>query len=198
MIAQVRRVVDEDDDVIRGWLLDRIRRMIAESKWRKVAREIGPTVAGEYTYTVDDDVVDVANLWIGGHNYAPVNLDEFAELTAGRSWVRGARGAFGPLFAIGAEQGFVIWPTPETGGDSILAILAVLPPDTTDGEEPPIPADLQHHIWRGAIADGLGVGDEDPQAAKWEAEYREGVDLLTERARSRLKKSKGRVRVPTY
>jgi hypothetical protein len=198
MIAQVKRVVDEDDDVIRGWLLDRIRRMVAESKWRKITRELGPTVAGDYTYTVDDDVVDVLNLWVDGNNYASVTLDEFAELTAGRSWVRGAKGAFSSLYAVGAEQGFVLWPTPDTAGETILAVVAVLPPDTTDGEEPPLPADLHHHVWRGAIADGLGVGDEDPQAAKWESEYREGVELLKARANSRLKKRTGRIRVSTF
>lgn len=198
MIAKVKLVADEEDAVIRDFVLDRIRRMVAESKWRKITRALGPTVAGDNTYTVADDVVDVENLWIGGENYASVSQDELVELQEGRAGLTGARGAFAPLYGTDASQGFVIWPTPETSGDAITAIVAVLPPDTADGSEPPIPKDVQHGCWRGAIADCLGVGDEDPQAAKWEAEYRECVEILRERAVSRLRKKTGRIRVPTY
>ena len=97
-----------------------------------------------------------------------------------------------------ASKGFTIWPEPDESGALITAIAALLPPDTADGAEPPIPEDLHHHIWRGAIADGLGVSDEDPQAAKWEAEYREGELELAARANSMLRKKTGRVRMPTY
>lgn len=198
MIAAVRLVVDEDDDVIRGWVLDRIRRMISKAKWRKESRELGPVTAGEANYAVDDDVVDVTNLWVGSSNYSRVSLDELVELQQGRAWVRGAKGAWGPQYGSDASQGITLWPTPETAGDTIVAIVAVLPPDTADNAEPPIPEDLHHHIWRGAIADGLGVSDEDPQAAKWEAEYREGEVELAQRANSRLAKKGSRVRMPTY
>lgn len=198
MIAEVRRVVDEDDAVIRGWLLDRIRRIIARSKWLKTSRELGPTVAGDADYAVLEDVVDVVNLWIGGNRYARVSLDEMVELQQGRTWVRGARGAWSPQYGTDASKGFTIWPTPETGGDPIDSVVAILPPDTADSAEPPFPEDLHHHIWRGAIADGLGVGDEDPQAAKWESEYREGEVELAARAKARLTPGPGRIRVPTY
>jgi hypothetical protein len=198
LIAAVRLVVDEDEAVIRRFIQDRIRRMVANAKWRKVTRELGPTVAGDSSYSVADDVVDVTNIWIGGHRYHSVSQDELVELQQGRAWTRGARGAFAPLFGSDASQGFTIWPTPDTSGDPITAIVATYPADTADGAEPPIPKDLHHHIWRGAIADALGTGDEDPQAAKWEAEYREGEAILAERANSRLKKSTGKIRVPTY
>jgi hypothetical protein len=198
MIAAVKLVVDEEDAVIRGWVLDRIRRMVANAKWRRLERNLGPTVAGDATYTVADDVVDVLNLWVGGHNYAPVTQDEMVELEGARAWIRGARGAWAPLYGTDASQGIKLWPTPSTAGDAITAIVAVLPPTTADGSAPPIPEDLHHHIWRGAIADGLAVGDEDPQAAKWEAEYREGEEILKARANSRLKKKAGRVRMRTY
>lgn len=198
MIAAVRLVVDEDEAVIRGWVLDRIRRMVSKAKWRKASREFGPVVAGQANYGVDDDVVDITNLWVGANNYADVSLDEMVELQQGRSWIRGAKGAWAPQYGTDASQGFTIWPTPETAGDSINAVVALLPPDTADGDEPPIPEDLHHHVWRGAIADGLGVSDEDPQAQKWEMEYREGEVELAQRANSRLRKKKSRVRMPTY
>lgn len=199
MIAAVKLIVDEEDAVIRGWVQDRIRRMVSAARWRKASRELGPTVAGQADYDVDDDIVDIGkSLWIGGDRYHRASQEEMVEAQQGRLWVRGAKGAWAPQYGTDASQGITIWPTPETSGDVITVIAALLPPETADAAEPPIPEDLHHHIWRGAVADGLGVGDEDPQAAKWEAEYREGEMLLTARANRRLAGGPGRIKMSTF
>lgn len=197
MIAKVQSEagIDADDATVRGWILDRIRRMIAAAQSRRELVAMATTTVGDATYPVPDDIVDIRTLWVDNSRYARQSIEEVVELQQGRAQLHGADGAWAPQYGGDASEGVTIWPTPDRSGDAIEALAAVLPPDTADGAEPPIPEDLQHGVWEGAIADGLSLMDEDPAAAEWEARFLSAVEQLMQRHTSKYGSGPGQIRV---
>lgn len=172
------------------WANDRYRRLVAGAKWRQVFRELGPTVAAQSRYSLADDVVDVLKLRVGQSSpYRLISIDDLWELQSGDSFRSTNRGLFAQAFDGDAEAEAVeIFPVPDTGGDTITGLVAVLPPALDAAGTPKIPEDFHlTGIKAGVIADGLKLLDEQhEEAAVWEQEFADAIERLRKRRVSRV------------
>lgn len=202
MIVKVRVEggIDAGDDVIRGWLLDRIERMVVEAKWRLAEVAFADTQAGVATYTNPSDVVDVAAVSVDGEPFDLSTVEELWDLKQGNKWLRGRGGVFAPYYSEdGSAEGIELWDVPDTAGLPIVALCAVRPPVTVDGAEPPVPSEFHYGIWGGAIADGLGLTEERLNAASfWEAKWSEATEKLRARRKSLIGSGPIQIGMPTY
>jgi hypothetical protein len=189
--------IDATQAQAQGWALDRYRRLVGGAKWRKLKRPIATTVAGQAAYQVADDVVDVLSLRVGrSAPYKLISIEELWEIESGASVRITSRGLFAPAFDDDDALEYVeLFPVPETDGETITALCAVIPPDIALTDEPKVPRDFDHVIKAGVIADGLALIDEDPAAASWEAVFQEGVERLRRRRNSRIGSGPAAVRL---
>lgn len=199
MIVKVRTEagIDATDAVIRAWLLDRIERMIVAAKWRRAEVAYANTVANVATYVKPADVVDVEAVKVNGEPYTLASIEELWDLKQGIRWLRGRGGVFAPYYAAdGSTDGIELFSAPASTGLPIVALCSLKPPVTADNAEPPVPTDLQHGIWEGAIADGLSLMDEALEAAAvWEARFEDARAELERRRKSLIGSGPVQIRV---
>lgn len=173
-----------------AWANDRYRRLVAGAKWRKLFRNIGPTVAAQARYAVADDVVDVLSVRVAtSASYKLISIEELWELQSSESVRITSRGLFAPSFDDDTNAESVeLYPTPDTAGLSITALVAVLPPTLGLTDTPQIPEDYHlTGIKAGVIADGLKLIDEQhAEGSVWEGEFQESIERLRRRRNSRI------------
>jgi hypothetical protein len=198
--------------VMRGWMHAAVREAVAEAEWRKVRRELGPTVAGTSSYEVDEDVVAIRTLQVAGSRpYTRCGAEEMIALQAGLGVVFNSPGAFSPEFEALAEDAaeatadgdtslVTIWPAPTASGQAITALCAVqalaIGAGTSGATVIGVPDDLARAI----VVDGA-------QAIGWEtalgrpdlaqaprARYDAAKQMLERRGNSRM--GRGPIRVP--
>jgi hypothetical protein len=194
IIAQVRSQggIDASSDVVRGWVLDRIDRLVSRSHYKRAVRAVGTTVAGESEYALEEEIVDLAKLKVDGVPYTLASIEELWDLKNGVAYQRGRGGGgfFAPSYSSSgsdAAEGFELFPEPDTDGLDIRALVSLRPDVTPDGEEPPIPREFHHYIRAGAIADGLALMDERiGEAGAFEEVFEQGVVELSKRRKSRI------------
>lgn len=176
------------DAVILSWLNQRYREMVAESKWLKSVRDLGPTVAGQAQYAVPDDVTDVRSLRINGsRQWLLVSTEDLWALQDGSAWTRGAPGVFAPNFESDGGPVIEMFPAPTTSGYEITALCAVLPADLTVDATPKVPVDMHQPLVDGAIALGMQrVFERSDLAAPYEGKFQGALDKLKRRANSRI------------
>lgn len=202
MILKVRAEggIDAGDDVIRGWLLDRIERMVVEAKWRRAEVAFASTTAGDATYANPANVVDVESVKVDGEPYGLATINELWDLKQGNAVLRGRGGVFAPWYSSdGSAEGIELWPVPDAAGLDIVALCAIKPATTADASEPPVPSEFHYGIWGGAIADGLGLTEERLSAAGfWEAKFETATAKLAARRKSLIGSGPIQIGMPTY
>jgi len=187
---------DASEETVKQWALDRYRRLVAESQWRRVEVNLSATVVGQAQYSLPDVVVDVRALKVGDSPYKRISVEELWDLKAGISSLA-VDGAFTSGYDVTeVAESIEIYPVPETSGDVITALAAIWPADISLDTEPRIPRDFDHVIVEGVMADGLGRIDERlDQAAAWEGMFATGVEKLRRRRNSRVGSGPVRIRV---
>jgi hypothetical protein len=181
---------NSSESVILSWLNQRYREMVAESKWVKSVRDLGPTVAGQGQYAVPEDVTDVRTIRVNGsRQWLLVSTEDLWALQSGDAWTYGAAGVFAANFESDTDPVIELFPAPSTSGYEITALCAVLPSDLTTSPDatPKVPIDMHQAIVDGAIGLGLlRVFERSDLAQPYEARFREAVDKLHRRANSRI------------
>lgn len=164
------------------------RSWVAECEAIKVKLEIGPTVVGQPTYTLESRVVSLHSLRVNGYRLERKSIDEVEDLQANDAYVVGrTRGYFAQEFTEGGVSEITIWPTPIASGQAITGRASVLPQDmTADADYPDLPPDFHEDLITEALATTLERDDErlaDAQAlqAKCATRRHELVGRLTHR-----------------
>ena len=152
------------------------RELVAAAESLREVVDLGPTVAGQQTYALPADVVQLLSLRVNGYGYDRKSIDEIDDLNASDAYIVGLyRGFYAPQFSAGGAAEITIYPTPTQSGLPISGRAAMLPPDlVNDTDLPSLPVDFH---WKlvdpGALAITLSLDDErfaDAQAkkAEWE------------------------------
>jgi hypothetical protein len=89
---------------ILGWLQAIYDDALAETHWRRVTKELGPTVAGQQEYAVTAEVLQVKSLRVNGsRTWLRITTEEMFELEGGNGAWKGAPGVFSPNFEADAD-----------------------------------------------------------------------------------------------
>lgn len=181
------------------WANDRYRRLVGGAKWRKLERDLGPTVVDQARYTLADDVVDVLSVRVGGSApYRLISIEDLWELQSGESFRTTTRGLFAPAYDDDSEAEAVeLSPTPDTAGLAVKALVAVLPPALGVSDTPKVPEDFHMTgIKAGVIADGLKLIDEQhAEGQVWEGEFTDAVERLRRRRVGRVGRGPAAIRL---
>jgi hypothetical protein len=180
--------IDASEDVVKGWANERLREMVARSKWRMAEINLGATVAGQARYVVADDVVDIEGLMVGSLPYVPVSRQKLWGIKYGDLSVTSGRGVFAPAPDSSGVEAIELYPVPDEAGIAIPALVALEPVTlANNSDEPDIPVDL-HGYWRdGGLATGLALMDERlAESDRFEARFEQGVEMLSKRKISRF------------
>lgn len=194
--ARVEGGFDASEDTVKGWALDRYRRLVGESQW---LREEVPLVATEEDpsrYTLESRVVDVRAIKVGSSPYRRVSVEDLWDLKAGTASL-GSTGVFAPGYSDMDTIEYVeLYPQPVSSDGEAVALAAVLPTEIGMDDSPRIPRDFDHVIVEGTIADGLARIDERlPEADRWEGMFAAGIEKLRRRRNSRIGSGPTRIRV---
>lgn len=185
--------VDTSRTAILGWVQARYDLALSRTKYRKLAVELGPTVAGQATYALPAHVVDLMRLRVDGSKpWLRISGEDMWYLRSdAATYLRQAAGAFAPQFEADADQVVELYPAPDRAGLAIDALCAAV--DTTQltdasGSTASLPADLHRALLvKGGIAEGLTTVEKRPDiAASFEAEFGEAMKELGKRAKSRV------------
>lgn len=198
--------------VVRAWMHAAVREAVAEAEWRRVKRELGPTVIGTSRYEVDEDVVAIRSLQVAGSlPYLRCGTEEFFELEAGGAVLFNTPGAFCPEFEALAEDAVespadgdtamvAISPTPTVAGQAVTALCAVQALAILSGTAGSVVIGVPDDLARMIVVDGAtAIGWETAMgrpdlAATPRARYEAGKQQLARRANARI--GRGPVRVP--
>lgn len=187
----------------RAWLSVSVRQAIAESRWLKQRRDLGPTVAGTSEYAVDIDVIQLKMLRVGtSRPWAQTTLEALwiAEADSNAVSFSGrAPGVYAASFEEEAAQDVddvpryvKLWPAPDRSGLKIEATCAVshkkITADTPGTYVLQVPDDLVEQIAvDGAIARGLTlVSERADLAAPFLQRHVDAKAELKRRANSQL------------
>jgi hypothetical protein len=175
---------------VQGWIQERYKALVAESRWRKAEITIGTAVSGDPTYLLPTTVVDLEGLAIAGVPYDPVGVDQLWRLRNNQlALERGSNGVFGlePL-ADGTQQ-VSLYPTPgsDQNGQAIIGLAALFPDPLVSGASPIVPDDSHEALVWGAIATGLATIEERLDSAGYfETQFATAIEKLKRRTNSRV------------
>jgi hypothetical protein len=214
-IARVQAQFDStaavsNDSAVRSWIHECLQEAVGEARWLKKSLALGPTVADQSEYALPADgttdatpteVVDIVALCVNASKpWLRISTVEMWELQAGAGRLSRAAGAFAPNFQTDTDPVVELYPTPNTAGQTIEALAAVLPLDIGDATSGatvlPIPDDLAGRI---CIDGPIGLGFErigegqDPTG--YRARFTEGKLELKRRANTRIGSGATRARV---
>lgn len=208
LVAQLRDAQGAGFDVSAtqaGIVLNRsIKRLATASKWIREEREFGPAVAGQDTYPIPADIVDIHELIIAGEPSQRASTEDVFRLKAGSVSLRG-----GPPWTVFCQRSDAtgtkllgIFPAPAVNeqvapGASLLALCSVSPADIQGSNVPPFPDDFEDTLLAGAKATLYRDLDENPDEGDiYEQRFDAGAEKLRRRANSRV--GNGAFRIPTY
>lgn len=169
---------DVSDAAALAWLNRRHKAMVVEAKALRYTATL-TTVAGQRDYALPGDLVEIEEVTVGG---MPYGRGSHADLT------RGAQGYLilsGPGGVVTSEETasgapeVALFPTPTTGGDTILVRALWAPADlsTSDDATLLVPARFVDGLLAGAIATGLKRQEYRPDlAAAFEQDYQSAVE----------------------
>ena len=190
------------DATIRGWINEAVQTALARSLYRKAQVDLGPTVVGQDTYDLPDNVVRVRALRVGSSRpyMALQSIEDLWGLQGGDfSVYPGA--FFGEFEEDGAvpvtedtDPQVTVFPAPTAAGLSIPAVCAITLEAEIDATTNaatfvlPLPADLVRPIAvDGAIGIGLERVENRPDLASgFNAKYADAVGELGKRANNRV------------
>lgn len=188
------------DSVIGGWINERHREAVAQSKWLEQEQSLGVTVVDRGDYDIPAGVVDIVGIYLdrgeGPEHWARVSPTDMWAVKAGRKHLRGSGGVFAPKFGTAGEKRIELFPAPEVAGTTIVSLAAMLPAAMVSGSSPVIPEDMHGALVDGAIALGLLRMDERADSsAVFEARFQAMVQGLARRKRSRVGSEVARMQV---
>lgn len=176
-----------------------IKRLAAVSKWIREERELGPAVAGVDVYEIDNDIVDIHEMVVGGEPAQRVSVTDIFRLKSGQSWLRNGPPwvVFCPKFDSVGTKMVQVYPAPEVG-TSLLGLCSVMPAGTLANDYvPPFPDDYEETILNGAKSTLYRELDENPDEGDYyEQKFMADAETLRRRANSRV--GSGPFRIPSY
>lgn len=201
IVARVQGQFDASDAQVAAWVNERQARMVSESLWRAVTRTIATTVAGQSTYALDDEMVDLRALRVGSVRYGAVGRDQIWALEDPEqpASLQGP-GVYAPAFDEDGAASIELYPPPSSDGDVIEALMAFEPPELVAGTDVPvIPAHLHSYLLDGVIASAYEQLDGRwDLAERHEASYSAGVQLLEREKNSRYQGGPVQAQVAGY
>ena len=155
--AIVRRIQGQFDahrDDIAAWANERLSRMVSESLWRAVEREVGVTRAGQAVYPLEPEMVDLRGLRVGAAQYGSASREQMWALqdpTCPATLV--GAGVYAPTFDADGNAAIELWPVPSREGVRMTALMAYEPPLLVGGEDvPALPAHFHSYLLDWVIA----------------------------------------------
>lgn len=197
-------VAQTSDTMQRAWLNAAVQRAISKSLYLKQIRQLGPTVANQPDYAVDNDVIQVETVRVNGSRpWGRARLEDLwaAEGQPAAAQILGAPGFFAPSWETEAAQdvddvphNIRLYRAPTVSGQTIEAICSVMHKQITVATAAnyalQLPEDLALEIAvDGAVAIGmLRVHERADLAAPYQARYDTAVADLKTRTNSRIGK----------
>lgn len=145
------------------WLTRRHSQMCARSGCFRKALSLGNTAAGVSDYPLEQQVIEILEVTVGGYVYGQARHEDIANSTLGRLWLSGGVGGVATRTdsAAGAESISLI-PAPTAGtapepGSAISVLAVCYPPalQLNDDTTLKIPQDYYEALIAGAKATGL-------------------------------------------
>lgn len=188
-----------DRATVSGWVSERYKDLVVRAKWRMAITTIATTVSGEANYPLDDAIVEVDEIKVGGVRYSAVGVEEMWDIDSALLELKpGFGGVFAPTYDDQGNTSIRLNPQPVTAGTVIAGLVVLQPAPFQDASSftPAIPADLHRKLVDGAIAEGLAKVDERlNEAGFYEGRWEQTVDALSRRKRSRVSQPVTRLRV---
>lgn len=173
-----------------GWCRERYADLVVRARWYMETRQLAVTAAGEPTYLIPDEVVEVDVVRIGSRRWERVGPAEMFDLEGSDLGLSSDRaGVFAPWWDSSGSEGIRLWPAPTAAGVVIEALCSLQPPEFQDASSwsPLIPADMHRRVVDGAVAEGMRVIEERQDAAAgYEARFEGAVEALRMRKNSRI------------
>lgn len=187
-------------DQVKDRINARYRQMVATARYRMAQITIGPTVAGQAEYALEDDIVHVDGILVGALPYRRQSQTTLWRLRAGDARLSGRGGIFAPDFAGDGARQVELYPAPTDAGIVITALAALQPVALSgDNDEPIVPLDYQDAIVEGAIADFLTRLDERPDlAGVFEQKFTDKTEFLKRLQKSQLQSGPSQIQVGGY
>lgn len=192
MQSTLSSMFDVSSSTAQGYVQEAYRRAVADSKWLTSSVTIATTTAGDATYPLPANLVQLDSLFVDGVEYGRVGEFDIGDLNAAKVFLSQPGGVYGyTADSSGADQ-LQLYPTPTTSGLTITGKGVLVPADLVTGSgagsSPVFPIDLHSVVLDGAIAIAYQRQDERPDmAAVHEARFQEGVQKLRARRISRVR-----------
>jgi hypothetical protein len=174
--------------VVMSWLSTKHQQMVRRSRCYQDDATLGTTVADQSKYTLDQMILEVYTLEVGGTPYSRIGQRRYRKLTSGWLGLRVA-GVFTPDYSSPGSLGVGILPAPDHDGDAITGWVALSAPTlTSEGGTFLVPADE----WVEAIVDGaIGIGqdrvNQNPYVAEsYEQTFTDATEELRRMVNSRI------------
>jgi hypothetical protein len=170
-----------------AYLNERLDDMLARSEWMMVVKSLGTTVADQANYALAADLVDLAAVKIVNGDdtwlYYGTSLDDLWREDAGD----GDTSGFAIDYQADGDPELRLEPAPDTAGLTITGLYAQLPTVLAYGSSSvvPLPRDVHRDWLAGGRADCLDKEGRQDLAAKYEAQYEQGIVKLRRRKNSR-------------
>lgn len=171
-----------------------LKRFASLSKWITEEVELGPTVAGQDIYEVDENIIEIHELYVDGADTQRVSSRDIMRLNAGVSWLRN-----GPPWTVFTDRETAegvkelqIYPVPMADGASLLGFCSVLTPDllaptVNNNFNPPFPDDMEDALLDGARAILYRDLDENPEMGDYyQAKFEAQGEVLRRRGNKRV------------
>lgn len=189
IVARISGQFDASRSLIVQWTNERQARMVAESLWRAVEREVAVSVAGQAVYLLSDEMVRLRGLKVGGVVYGPASRDQMWALADPTNQARlSGPGVYAESVGSDGELGVELYPAPSEAGLSIVGQMAWRPPAlAADGDEPVLPEEFQPYLLDGVVAQAYEELDGRWDLAKpHEDRFAEGIVRLTRLRNARV------------
>jgi hypothetical protein len=117
--------------IVGRWVNAAHKEMIRKARFLGERRELGPTVAGQDSYAIDPDIVEIQDIMVGGVKFT----------RKGRRQLRGIQsyvdrilvpGTYTPTYSGDRVRQITLYPAPQADGASMLADVFVIPADMVD------------------------------------------------------------------
>lgn len=174
--------------MVDGWVNEVYREVVAASGWLVATIVLDTTIAGQSTYEMPDDLIEVEAIRVGSSaSYQRVTTSQMWQLESGDSRTASGVPVFSQDFDAGGNRVIKLWPAPDTTDETIYGRASKLPDDLSGTQTPVVPSDMHGRLAAGAIALGRARIDErEDQAQYYEQKVAEAATALRLRKRSQV------------
>ena len=193
VVNRAMSMFDTDQPTVVQITNERQARMVSEAEFRLVEQDLGPTVAGQSDYALGGTIENVAFVQLGTDTepYIRASARQMVDLRTGRGSIDDPNtpGAFAIHADPSGTLQIRLWPTPTTGGQSVLAWTAQDPGDATYGSSAAlvVPRRVHAELLDGVIAELYEqIENRWDLAAPHEQSYAAGIQKLIRFKNARL------------